>query len=214
MNRFGVGFAFAVLYIVDSFLPFSGTFSVSGGDDNLVVRAGSSPIAFVVSGLALVLAIGVMYKDPPARTPRLPTLSSRMVALVLDLCMIQVLGAAIAGLVASVFEYYFTSSFQWGFTRHYQRPTDWLIIGAMFGTLLIVMIGYFGIAVSRSRQTIGAHLVGLIVVRDSREKITTWMGAKRALLSIVSLVTFRLGSDEQGRMWHDLKTGTKVVCTK
>jgi uncharacterized RDD family membrane protein YckC len=213
MNRIGVGIAFAVLYIVDSFLPFSGVFSVSGGDDNVVVRAGSSLFALVVSGLALTLAIGVMYKTPPPTISRLPTLSSRMVALVIDLCLVQVLGAAIAGLVASAFEYYFTSSFQWGFTRDFQRPTDWLTIGAMFGTYFIVMMAYFGIALSQSRQTIGAYLLGLMVVRDSREKITTWMGAKRSLLAFVSLLTFRFSSDAQGRMWHDIKTRTKVVCT-
>ena len=213
MSRIGVGIAFAVLYIVDSFLPFSGVFSVSGGDGNVVVRAGSSLFALVVSGLALILAIGVMYKNPPPKISRLPTLSSRIVAMIIDLCMVQVLGAAIAGMVASGFEYYFTSNFQWGFTRDFQRPTDWLTIGAMFGTDLIVMMGYFGVAASQSRQTIGSYLLGLLVVRDSRGKVTTWMGAKRTLLAFVSLFTFRFSSDAQGRMWHDIKTGTKVVCT-
>ncbi len=84
----------------------------------------------------------------------------------------------------------------------------------MFGALLIVMIGYFGISATKSKQTIGAYLLGLLVVRDSREKITPWMGAKRILLAHISVLTFRLSSDERGRMWHDIKTGTKVVCTK
>ncbi|MBA3242262.1 MAG: RDD family protein, partial [Acidobacteria bacterium] len=156
-------------------------------DDHWLERQG-------VETLPKVESVELTYDD---RAP----LSRRFAAAMLDLLVV----AFLSGPFAAVIE---LTIGNWG------DPRVW---GSMGGIVSVVMFLYLTCSLALASRTLGMKLFSMHAVHaDTAHAPTTGQCARRALVYMLSLVTFGLGIlyaffDAEGRTAHDLLSRTVVV---
>ncbi|MCA1633853.1 MAG: RDD family protein, partial [Acidobacteria bacterium] len=156
-------------------------------DDHWLERSG-------VETLPKVETVELTYDD---RAPH----SRRFVAAVLDLLIVTFLSAPFAAVIELTIG-------NWG------DPRVW---ASMSGIVFIVMFLYLTCSLALASRTLGMKLFSMHAVHaDTAHAPTTAQCARRALVYMISLLTFGLGIlyaffDAEGRTAHDLFSRTVVV---
>ena len=160
-------------------------------NEQYTYHAGSSPwmLGMAVIGAGLYLWLFSSKVAPSVN--RMPHLFRRWVAGFLDFVWAFIIPAAFMGLLAVLFEYRRTGTFQWLVERHDYQAGDGLIaVASVLLVMFAILPSYFALSWRSGNPTPGSCICGFRIVADDGTQLSFWKAGLRALLGSMALLAW------------------------
>jgi hypothetical protein len=182
--------------------------------EQLIVWAGTHPGLVLWAVAALFLFGWLMFEKTPEGFWRPASLGRRVFAFILDILFAAFVLLPLSALVPLALEASESGRFSWQFNRSFHVPFDewmWVVLALMAVLLLL----YFVYPLAYGKPTVGSHLMDLATTLDDKPvPLGYWRALQRTGWEFVALCFFPFtlisGRDEEGRTWHDRRSGLQV----
>jgi hypothetical protein len=205
--------------VLSSLFPIeAGTLGASAGWLNGDYRfaGGTEPRALGFAALTIGLYILLMYAEPAKLGKPLPGVFRRFVAFWLDFVLAMTALVPILGILLTVSEWRRTVVFRWNFARDTYARGDALLAVLSFLITTGVLLLYWSLPLTRRKPSLGACIVGYVVVPGNRDTMPFGRAVLRSLLGFVAVagwyVTPFIARDRKnGKVWLDKVFGTQAM---